>query len=71
MAKESGSASAFADRYRHTSTNIQKKNSHPAQSLKTLINNNNTVIHELSTEKDIKIQTITLLWNFLRGSRKH
>ena len=67
MAKESGNASVFADKLETYVDQHRKKSSHPAQSLKTLINNNNTVIHELSTEKDIKIQTITLLWDFLRG----
>ena len=70
MAQESGSASVFAGKLEAYITQHKNSDSHPAQSLRTLIKNDNTVIHELSTERDIEIQTISLLWDFLRGVEK-
>ena len=67
LAQESGSASVFAGKLEAYITQHKNSDSHPAQSLRTLIKNDNTVIHELSTERDIEIQTISLLWDFLRG----
>jgi lysine 2,3-aminomutase len=70
LAQESGSASVFAGKLEAYITQHKNSDSHPAQSLRTLIKNDNTVIHELSTERDIEIQTISLLWDFLRGVEK-
>lgn len=70
LAQESGSASVFARKLEAYITQHKNSDSHPAQSLRTLIKNDNTVIHELSTERDIEIQTISLLWDFLRGVEK-
>ncbi len=37
-----------------------------AFSLRRLINNDGTYVHELSTEKDLEIRTMTLLWKWLQ-----
>jgi len=67
LAKESSHAEMFCIRLKEYIQKHPNHNSKPAESILTLIRHNNTTIHELSTEKDVEINTITLLWEWLRG----
>ena len=67
LAKESSHAEMFCIRLKEYIQKHPNHNSKPAERILTLIRHNNTTIHELSTEKDVEINTITLLWEWLRG----
>ncbi|NLA14913.1 MAG: KamA family protein [Bacteroidales bacterium] len=67
LAKENNRAETFGAQLKSYIQNHPNHGSKPAQSILTLLQNNNTTIHELSTEEDLRINTITLLWEWLRG----
>lgn len=66
MARESTDENSFRHNLLQYISEHPHNQSRAAASLITLIKNDNTIIFELSIEKDLEIKTITLFWEWLR-----
>ncbi len=65
LASESPDETIFKNKLRDYLLSDHIKNPIAAQNIQNLIDNDGKTIYELSTEKEIKIETISLLWQFL------
>ena len=68
LAKESETIGKFRENLENHITVHPHHDSKAAAGLRRLIKYDGTSVHELSTEKDLEIRTITLLWKWLRGT---
>jgi len=68
LAKESGTIEKFRENLENYIARHPHHDSNAASALRRLIKSDGTSVHELSTEKDLEIRTITLLWKWLRGT---
>lgn len=65
LATESQDKIIFKNKLKNYLLSDHIKNQIAVPNIKRLINNDGKTIYELSTEKEIKIETISLLWKFL------
>ena len=68
IATQSLSANEFKDRLSNLLTEQKTASSAISEQIRILIDFDGKCIHELSTGQDIEIQTIGLLWHFLKDS---
>lgn len=68
LALESSSKNEFKSQLNHYLKTSDIENCDASEQIRILIDNDGRVVHELSTGKDIKIQTISLLYHFLKGT---
>lgn len=68
LALGSSSEDEFKNQLNHYLKTSDIENCDASEQIRILIDNDGRVVHELSTGKDIKIQTISLLYHFLKGT---
>lgn len=68
LALENSSEDEFKEQLNHYLKTFDIEKCDASEQIRILIDNDGRVVHELSTGKDIKIQTISLLYHFLKGT---